>query len=101
VCLVGDAGAVYPPFTGSGVFKAMANATSLVDALADASAVDDALRRWSEAQLQVVAQVVPVAERTERRHVFEMPDLAAMPPAATNDWMSSAHPGFVITLPDA
>jgi 2,6-dihydroxypyridine 3-monooxygenase len=101
VCLVGDAGAVFPPFTGSGVFKAMANATSLVDALADTSAVDDALHRWSEAQLQVAAQVVPVAERTERRHVFEMPDLAAMPPAATNDWMSSAHPGFVITPPDA
>jgi 2-polyprenyl-6-methoxyphenol hydroxylase-like FAD-dependent oxidoreductase len=45
VCLVGDAGAVFPPFTGSGVLKAMANATSLADALAGAPAVDDALRR--------------------------------------------------------
>jgi 2-polyprenyl-6-methoxyphenol hydroxylase-like FAD-dependent oxidoreductase len=100
VCLVGDAGAVFPPFTASGVLKAKANATSLANALADAPAVDDALRRWSEAQLQVAAQVMPTAERTERRHVFDMPDLATMPPAATNDWMSSAHPGFVITLPD-
>jgi 2-polyprenyl-6-methoxyphenol hydroxylase-like FAD-dependent oxidoreductase len=100
VCLVGDAGAVFPPFTSSGVLKAVANATSLADALADAPAVDDALRRWSEAQLQVAAQVMPFAEYAERSQVFEMPDLAAMPPAATNDWLSSAYPGFVLTLPD-
>ena len=100
LCLVGDAGAVFPPFTGSGVLKAMTNATSLADALADTTAVDDALQRWSEAQLQVAAQVMPMAERIERRLVFDMPDLATMPPAATNDWMSAAHPGYVVTLPD-
>jgi 2,6-dihydroxypyridine 3-monooxygenase len=100
VCLVGDAGAVFPPFTGSGVLKAVANATSLADALAGAPAVDDALRRWSQAQLQVAAQVMPMAEHGERSQVFDMPDLAAMPTAATNDWMSSAYPGFVLTLPD-
>jgi hypothetical protein len=65
-----------PPFTASGVLKALANATSLADALADAPAVDDALRRWSEAQLQVAAQVMPIAERIERSQVFEMPDLS-------------------------
>jgi 2-polyprenyl-6-methoxyphenol hydroxylase-like FAD-dependent oxidoreductase len=99
LCLVGDAGAVFPPFTSSGVLKAVANATSLADALADAPAVDDALRRWSEAQLQVAAQVMPFAEYAERSQVFEMPDLAAMTPTATNDWMSSAYSGFVLTLP--
>ena len=101
VCLVGDAGAVFPPFTASGVLKAVANATSLADALAGAPAVDDALRRWSEAQLQVAAQVMPIAERIERSHVFDMPDFTTMSTAATNDWMSSAWPGFVVTLPDA
>jgi 2-polyprenyl-6-methoxyphenol hydroxylase-like FAD-dependent oxidoreductase len=101
LCLVGDAGAVFPPFTGSGVLKAVANATSLADALADAPTVDDALRRWSEAQLQVAAQVMPIAERIERSHVFDMPDLAAMPATATNDWVSSAYPGLVVTLPGA
>jgi 2-polyprenyl-6-methoxyphenol hydroxylase-like FAD-dependent oxidoreductase len=100
LCLVGDAGAVFPPFTGSGVPKAVANATSLVNALADAPAVDDALRRWSEAQLQVAGQVIPVAERGERSQVFEAPDLTTMPTAATNDWMSSAYSGYALTLPD-
>ncbi len=100
VCLVGDAGAVFPPFAGSGVLRAVANATSLADALAGAPTVDDGLRRWGEAQVQVAAQVMPVAERIERSAVFDMPDLAAMPTAATNDWMSAAHPGLVVTLPD-
>ena len=99
VCLVGDAGAVFPPFTSSGVLKAVANATSLADALAGAPAVDDALRRWSQAQLQVAAQVMPFAEYAERSQVFEMPDLAAMPTTATNDWLASAYAGFVVTLP--
>jgi 2-polyprenyl-6-methoxyphenol hydroxylase-like FAD-dependent oxidoreductase len=99
LCLVGDAGAVFTPFTSSGVLKAVANATSLADALAGAPAVDDALRRWSKAQLQVAAQVVPFAEFAERSQVFEMPDLAAMPTTATNDWLASSYSGFVLTLP--
>ena len=98
LCLVGDAGAVFPPFTGSGVPKTVANATSWADALAGAPAADDALRRWSQAQLQVAAQVMPMAEHGERSQVFDMPDLAAIPTPATNDWMSSAYPGFVLTL---
>ena len=35
-----------------------------------------------------------------RRYVFGMPDFTTMPAAATNGWMSSAFPGFVVTLPD-
>ena len=99
LCLAGDAGAVFPPFAGSGVLRAVANATSLADALAGAPAVDDGLRRWGEAQVQVAAQVMPVAERIERSAVFGMPDLTTMPTAAANDWMSAAHSGLVVTLP--
>jgi 2-polyprenyl-6-methoxyphenol hydroxylase-like FAD-dependent oxidoreductase len=101
LCLVGDAGAVFPPFTGSGVLKAVVNVTSLTDALAGVSAVDDALHRWSQAQLQVAAQIMPTAELIERKYVFGMPDFTAMPAAAANDWMFSAFSGFGVTLPDA
>jgi 2-polyprenyl-6-methoxyphenol hydroxylase-like FAD-dependent oxidoreductase len=91
---------VFPPFTGSGVLKAVVNATSLADALTGAPAVDDALHRWSQAQLQVAAQVMPAAELIERKYVFGMPDFTTMPAAAANDWMSSAFSGFgVVTLP--
>ena len=63
----------------------MANATSLADALAGAPAVDDGLCRWGEAQAQVAARLMPAAERIERSALFDMPDLATMPTAATSD----------------
>jgi hypothetical protein len=81
------------------VLRAIADATSLTEALAGAPATDDALRRWSEAQLQAAAQVIPAAEHIERAYVFGMPDFAAMPAAAANDWMSAAYSGFALTLP--
>ena len=61
-------------------------------------AVDDALRRWSQAQLQVAAQVIPVAEGIERSSVFNMQDLTTMTTTAINDWMSATHPGLAVTL---
>jgi hypothetical protein len=76
------------------------SAASLADALAGAPAVDDALRRWSDAQLQAAAQVIPNTEGIERSYVFGMPDLAAMPITAANDWMSAAYAGLAVTLPD-
>ena len=38
-------------------------------------------------------------KHAERIQVFDMPGLTTMPPAATNDWKSAAHPGCVVTLP--
>jgi 2-polyprenyl-6-methoxyphenol hydroxylase-like FAD-dependent oxidoreductase len=99
LCLVGDSGTLVPPFAGSGVLRAVTSAASLADALAGAPAVDDALRRWSDAQLQAAAQVIPNTEGIERSYVFGMPDLTAMPTTAANDWMSAAFPGLPVTLP--
>jgi 2-polyprenyl-6-methoxyphenol hydroxylase-like FAD-dependent oxidoreductase len=99
LCLVGDSGTLVPPFAGSGVLRAVTSAVSLADALAGTPTVDDALRRWSDAQLQAAAQVIPNTEGIERSYVFGMPDLTAMPTTATNDWMSAAYPGLVLTLP--
>jgi 2-polyprenyl-6-methoxyphenol hydroxylase-like FAD-dependent oxidoreductase len=99
VSLVGDAGAVFPPFTGSGVLKTMANATSLIEALAGDPGVEDALRRWSHDQVQMAAQIVPMADFIERRWVFDIPDFTTMPAAATNNWMTANHPGLEVTLP--
>jgi hypothetical protein len=31
--------------------------------------------------------------------LFGMPDLAAMPVTATNDWLSAAYSGLAVTLP--
>jgi 2-polyprenyl-6-methoxyphenol hydroxylase-like FAD-dependent oxidoreductase len=101
LCLAGDAGAVFPPFAGSGVLRAVASATSLRDALAGAAGVDDALRQWSEAQLQAADPVIPNAEVIERDYLFGMPDFTAMPVAVANDWVSAAYAGLTVTLPAA
>ena len=99
LCVVGDAGTMLPPFAGGGVLRAVASAVSLRDALAGAPATNAALRRWSEAQLHVAAQLIPNAETIERDYVFGMPDFAAMPAPATNDWMSATYSGLAVTLP--
>lgn len=100
LCLVGDSGTLIPPFAGSGVLRAVASAASLADALAGTQAVDDdALRQWSDAQLQAAAQVIPNAEGIERSYVFGMPDFTVMPATAANDWMSTAYAGLPVTLP--
>jgi 2-polyprenyl-6-methoxyphenol hydroxylase-like FAD-dependent oxidoreductase len=102
LCLVGDSGTLVPPFAGSGVLRAVTSAASLADALAGAPATGDALRRWSDAQLEAAAQVIPNAEALERGFVFDMPDVSTMPVTATNDWMSAAYAGagLAVTLPD-
>jgi 2-polyprenyl-6-methoxyphenol hydroxylase-like FAD-dependent oxidoreductase len=99
LCLVGDSGTLVPPFAGSGVLRAVTSAASLADALAGTPAVDDALGRWSDAQLQAAAQVIPNTEGIERSYLFGMPDLTTMSTTAANDWMSAAYPGLVLTLP--
>jgi hypothetical protein len=43
---------------------------------------------------------MPIAERIEQSHVFDMPDLTTTPTTATNDWMTSHLLGYVLTLPD-
>jgi len=100
LCLVGDSGTVVPPFAGSGVLRAIASVASLVDAVADASAIDEALRRWSDTQLQAAADAIPTTEAIERGYVLDVPDFTTMPTAATNDWMSAAFAGLPLTLPD-
>jgi hypothetical protein len=75
------------------------SAASLADALAGTPAVDDALRRWSDAQLQAAAQVIPNTEGMERSYVFGMPDFTTMSTTAANAWMSAVYPGRLLTLP--
>jgi 2-polyprenyl-6-methoxyphenol hydroxylase-like FAD-dependent oxidoreductase len=99
LCLVGDSGALVPPFAGSGFLRAVAGAASLADALAGPRDADDALRQWNDAQVQAAAQLIPNAELIERSFVFGMPDFTAMPATAAGDWVSAAYQGFPVTLP--
>jgi 2,6-dihydroxypyridine 3-monooxygenase len=98
VCLIGDAGSVLPPFTGSGVMKAMANATSLGDALTAGSSPDEGLWGWSAEQVTTASQLLPMAESLERELVFNVPDLSYMSGADITGWLSALHPVGLRTL---
>jgi 2-polyprenyl-6-methoxyphenol hydroxylase-like FAD-dependent oxidoreductase len=104
VCVVGDAGSVLPPFTGSGVVKAVGNASSLSDTLGTATSLRAALRSWSNAQCELAEPAVKLAEHNERTLVFDSPDLSAMTVEETNAWMVSTNnhfPASALTLPKA
>jgi 2-polyprenyl-6-methoxyphenol hydroxylase-like FAD-dependent oxidoreductase len=100
VCLVGDAGSLLPPFTGSGVLKAMGNATSLALSLSSAASLDEGLMVWSRSQSEANAGILPVAEGIERLLVFEAPDLRPMSATDANAWMTAVHPGLGLILPE-
>ncbi len=86
VALLGDAGAVAPPFTGSGVFKAIMNATELVTSLAEGSTVDDALGRWSAEQTERGLRLAALGAQMETAFVWKAPDLSAMTESEARAW---------------
>jgi 2-polyprenyl-6-methoxyphenol hydroxylase-like FAD-dependent oxidoreductase len=89
VCLVGDAGTLHPPFTGSGVFKAITNALELAHRLKKDGDVDRALAAWNDVQLRNVATFDGAAEVFERALIFDMPDLAGFDDDAFAAWNSA------------
>ena len=86
VCLVGDAGTLYPPFTGSGVLKAIVNALELTHRLRTDGDVDRALAAWNDDQVATAATFAAAAELLERALVFDMPDLAELDDDAFAAW---------------
>lgn len=99
LCAVGDAGTVIPPFTGSGVLRAVSGATSLTDALTSGRDVDAALQHWSAAQVEATSAHLPLAERSAHALVFDVPDLASMSVADTSAWLTALHAGSDLDLP--
>jgi hypothetical protein len=99
LCLTGDAGTVFRPFSGSGVLKAIGNATSLHDSLAAAATIGQGLSAWSKQQQATIEALQPVAERIGKNLISEIPDLTSLSAADSYSWLSAIHPGAHITLP--
>lgn len=84
--LLGDAGAIAPPFTGSGVFKAMMNSLDLVEELSNQDSEDEALARWSAQQTLRGSRLAALGDQMEQAFVWEAPDLSTMSEAETLAW---------------
>jgi 2-polyprenyl-6-methoxyphenol hydroxylase-like FAD-dependent oxidoreductase len=86
MALLGDAGAVAPPFTGSGVFKAMMNAVDLATTLGESRSAEGALEQWSAEQTKRGRRLAALGDQMEVAFVWEAPDLSSMTEAAAKAW---------------
>lgn len=95
MALLGDAGAVAPPFTGSGVFKAMMNAVGLAMALAERSSVDHVLESWSAEQTERGKRLAALGAQMETAFVWKAPDFSQMTESEARAWWTRS-----IAFPD-
>jgi 2-polyprenyl-6-methoxyphenol hydroxylase-like FAD-dependent oxidoreductase len=90
--LIGDAGAVATPITGSGVFKGMRNAIDLVAALGAAADVDTALAAWDAGQTEMGAHYTRLSAQMEEALIWATPDFSTMDAAETEAWWERTVP---------
>ena len=95
MCLIGDAGMVVQPFTGSGVFKGYQNINDLITSMNDEPTLDSALSRWSNEQVQRGRRLRALGEQMEKAFIWEQPDFAEITSDETEAWWRAA-----VTFPD-
>jgi 2-polyprenyl-6-methoxyphenol hydroxylase-like FAD-dependent oxidoreductase len=92
ICLIGDAGALVPPVTGSGVFRGTTNAIELATALRAGDDLDAALAAWDEAQTATGRRFATWGRQLEQALIWATPDLAQLDAAAVEEWYSRTAP---------
>lgn len=95
ICLIGDAGIVTQPFTGSGVFKGYNNIKDLLYAFANSPTVEDALEQWGKEQVRMGERLLLLGEQMEQAFIWNSLDLATADAAATSAWWKAA-----VTFPE-
>ena len=95
MCLIGDAGMVIQPFTGSGVFKGYNNVKDLIDCLGSNSNIEEALLVWSRRQLKTGKRLLALGEQMEKAFIWEPPDFSEIDESSVSDWWARS-----VTFPD-
>ncbi len=88
ICLAGDAGAVVPPFTTSGVYKGMKNGAELIAALADEGNLESALDAWDLEQQTAGYGLKRLSDVMAERLITNVPDFSAMTQDDLVEWWS-------------
>lgn len=86
MALIGDAGTVAQPFTGSGVFKGYTNIRDLLEAFDRCDDLDEALTDWSGAQTRTGDRLLALGEQMERAFIWDPLDLATATAETTAAW---------------
>ena len=84
--LIGDAGSVAQPFTGSGVFKGYHNVIGLLDALEHHDNLETALDEWGAVQVALGRRLLALGEQMEQAFIWNPLDLATADAATTETW---------------
>lgn len=93
--LIGDAGMVIQPFTGSGVFKGYNNVIDLLNALKTCKTIDEALQLWSTAQVWTGNRLLALGEQMEKAFIWNPLDFATADAATTAAWWKAS-----VTFPE-
>jgi 2-polyprenyl-6-methoxyphenol hydroxylase-like FAD-dependent oxidoreductase len=94
-CLIGDAGMVIQPFTGSGVFKGYNNAKDLLENLEAHGSIDEALQQWSDKELYSAKRLLALGEQMEKAFIWEQLDYATASEEAVAAWWKAS-----VTFPE-
>ncbi|MCB0573970.1 MAG: NAD-binding protein [Saprospiraceae bacterium] len=95
MCLIGDAGMVIQPFTGSGVFKGFNNAKDLIHCLHEHDSLEEALDSWSGKQIETGRRLLALGEQMEKAFIWEQPDFARATEKETANWWKAS-----VTFPE-
>jgi 2-polyprenyl-6-methoxyphenol hydroxylase-like FAD-dependent oxidoreductase len=88
ICLVGDAGALARPHTGTGVLKGVADAIALAGSLARGPSLEIALARWSDAQTAHGNDLVRLGSQVGRALVAHRPGGSPTDATSMEQWFS-------------
>lgn len=94
-CLIGDAGMVAQPFTGSGVFKGYNNVSDLLQALKTYPTIEQSLQHWGTEQVRIGNRLITLGEQMEEAFIWNSLDLASADAQKTADWWHEA-----VTFPE-
>ncbi|MDU8885520.1 NAD(P)-binding protein [Yeosuana sp. MJ-SS3] len=95
MCLIGDAGIVVQPFTGSGVFKGYNNIKDLIVSLKENNSLKEALKAWNKKQLITGKKLLALGEQMEKAFIWEQPDFANTSKEDIINWWKAS-----VTFPD-
>lgn len=90
MCLIGDAGMVVQPFTGSGVFKGYNNVKDLITALKEHGSVKDALSSWNIKQLQTGKRLLALGEQMEKAYIWDQLDFSKVDENTVKEWWKTS-----------
>jgi 2-polyprenyl-6-methoxyphenol hydroxylase-like FAD-dependent oxidoreductase len=90
MCLIGDAGMVIQPFTGSGVFKGYHNVADLITHLKEEKSFHKALEQWSDHQIQKGKILLELGEQMEKAFIWNQLDFSSVDEKTTETWWKSS-----------